>query len=95
MITGSIRRNSLDDKDVKFLRMLPKETMTDFVPSTDETTSVDLLVEADYFWDIVRGEKVILTSGSMKIWLHKDTGRCPKSSHIQGSNPGHNLLLLN
>ena len=43
--------------------MLPKENMADFVSETDEMTGVDLLVGADYFWDIVGGEKIILPSG--------------------------------
>ena len=66
-ITGSIRRNCLDQRDVEFLQMLPKEKMADLVPDADELTSVDLLVGADYFWDIVGGEKITLPSGMFML----------------------------
>ena len=43
-ITGSIRRSSLYQKDLEFLQMIPKNRMADTIPSTMETTYVDLLV---------------------------------------------------
>jgi len=69
--------------------MLPKEKMADLVLDTDEMTSVDLLVGADYFWDIVGGEKITLPSGMFILpsrFGYIVTGRCPESSHSQVSN---------
>jgi len=63
VLKQGIRRSRLDQKDLKFLQMLPEEKLADFVPNTDETTSVDLLVGADYLWDIVGGEKAVLPLG--------------------------------
>jgi len=48
-ITGTIRRSSLNLKDLEFLQMIPKDRMTNAIPSTMETTCVDLLVGSDYF----------------------------------------------
>ena len=89
-ITGGIRRGRLDQKDLEFLQMLPEEKLADFVPNTDEITNVDLLVGADYFWDIVGGEKVVLPSGMFMLpsrFGYIVTGRCPEGSHVQSSNP--------
>jgi len=80
----------LDQKDLEFLQMLPKDKLADFIPNTDETTSVDFLVGADYFWDIVGGKKVALPPGMFILpsrFGYIVTGRHPDSSHAQSSNP--------
>ena len=64
---GSIQRSSLVQKDIEFLRVIPVERMAEHTPDTLESTTVDLLIGSDYFWDIEEGDKVILPSGMFLI----------------------------
>jgi len=47
------------EKDIEFLQLIPKDKIADFIPHTQETTTVDLLIGSDYFWDIVDGGKKV------------------------------------
>ena len=53
---GSIQRSPLVQNDLEFLRAL----------ATVESTTIDLLIGSDYFWDI-KGEKVVLPSGMFLV----------------------------
>ena len=56
-ITGNIQRSPLLAKDEDFVQLIPKSKMADFILHSPETTTVDLLVGSDYFWEIVVGVK--------------------------------------
>ena len=56
-ITGNIQRSPLLAKDQDFVQLIPKSKMADFILHSPETTTVDLLVGSDYFWEIVVGVK--------------------------------------
>ena len=88
-ITGNIRRSPLYQRDVELLRMIPRDKMADIIPSTTETTKVDLLVGSDYFWDIIGGDRITLPSGMYMLPSKLGyivTGRCPEIDPVQRSN---------
>ena len=47
--TGSIQRSPLVQKYLEFLRAIPVERMAKHIPDTLESTTVDLLIDSDYF----------------------------------------------
>jgi len=88
-ITNGIQRTPLLQKDIEFLKILPKEKLADFIPCTLETTQIDLLIGSDYFWNIVGGDKIVLPSGMFMLPStlgYVITGRYPNPVH-QGGNP--------
>ena len=50
-ITSSIQRSPLVQKDLEFLRAIPTKRMAEHIPDILESTTVDLLIGSDYFWD--------------------------------------------
>jgi len=78
-ITGFIHRNPLLQKDVEFLRLIPQNQLADSIPNTTETTSVDILIGADFFWNLIGNDKVVLPSGMFMLQSKLGyivTGRC-------------------
>jgi len=65
--------------------MLPNDKMADLA------LRVDLLVGANYFWDIEGGNKKIILPSGLFILPSKfeyiTTGRCPESNHVREGNP--------
>ena len=54
--------------------------MADPIPCIQQTSTIDLLIESDYFWDIVGGDKVTLPSGMFMLpskFGYIVTGRSP------------------
>ena len=41
--------------------------MADFVLNSLETITIDLLVGSNYFWEIVGGDKIVLSSGMFMV----------------------------
>jgi len=79
-ITGYIQRGPLLQKDLEFLRLIPQDQLADSTPSVLETTTVDVLIGSDFFWDIVGGDKVVLPSGMFMLsskFGYIVTGKCP------------------
>ena len=66
-ITGSIHRHPLLQKDLEFLKLFPQDKLADAIPSTSENVVVDLLIDSDYFWNIISGDKVVSPSGMFMI----------------------------
>jgi len=61
-ITGNLQRSPLLAKDQEFLQLIPKSKLADFVIYSPETTTIDLLVGSDYFWEIAGGDRIVLSS---------------------------------
>ena len=79
-ITGNIQRSPLHQNDVEFLKLIPSHRLADPIPCTQRTSTVDLLIGPDYFWDIVGGDKVTLPSGMFMLpskFGYIVTGRSP------------------
>jgi len=79
-ITGYIQRGPLLQKDLEFLRLIPQDQLADSTPSAIETTTVDVLISSNFFWDIVGGDKVVLPSGMFSLsskFGYIVTGKCP------------------
>ena len=74
-ITGSIQRNPLIQKNLEFLQAIPTDRKANRVPSTLENTTIDLSIGLDYFWNIVEGDKVILSSGMFLVPSKFVTGK--------------------
>ena len=72
-ITGNIQRGPLLAKDQEFLQLIPKSKMADCVLNSTETTTIDLLIDSDYFWEIVGGDKVVLPSGMFMLPSNVET----------------------
>ena len=53
--------------DLEFLSSLSPGKLADSIPERGNSTTVDILVGPDYFWDIVEGERVILPSGLLLL----------------------------
>jgi len=64
-ITG---RGPLLQKDLEFLRLIPQDQLADSTTSVLETTTVDVLIGSDFFWDSVGGDKVVLPSGMFLLF---------------------------
>ena len=80
LITVSIQRNPLHWSDLEFLTMISCEKLADLIPHTQVTSTVDLLIGFDYFWDIVGGDKVTIPSGMFMLpsrFGYTVTGRSP------------------
>ena len=80
-ITGNIQRGPLQQRDIEFLQMIPQDKMADRVPHAFETATIDLLVGSDYFWPIISGDKIMLSSGTFMLsskFGYIITGKCPK-----------------
>ena len=78
-ITGFIHRSPLLQKDVEFLKLIPQYQLADTIPNVTETTSVDILIGADFFWGIIGSDKVTLPSGMFMLSSKLGyiiTGRC-------------------
>ena len=83
-ITGDIQRGPLQQKDIELLQLISKDKLADLVPHSRETTTVDLLIGSDYFWDVVGGDKIMLPSEMFMLpskFGYILTGRCPKTNH--------------
>ena len=83
-ITGNIQRGPLQQKDIEFLQLIPKDKLADLVPHSREVTTIDLLIGSDYFWDVVGGDKIMLPSGMFMLpskFGYIITGRCPEANH--------------
>jgi len=87
-ITGSIQRSPLSQNDIwEFLKLIPSDKLADFVPHTRVTSTVDLLIGSDYFWDIVGGDKVMLPLGMYILpsrFGYIVTGRSPGTTKDLG-----------
>ena len=59
---GPVIQNNLE-----FLESIPAEKMADCLPDTLENTTIYLLIESDYFWEIIGNNKVILLSDMFLI----------------------------
>ena len=68
-ITGPVQRGPLLHGDLDFLRLIEPGQLADSVPETGNTSTVDILVGSDYFyfWEILEGERVNLSSGLLLL----------------------------
>ena len=62
-ITDSIQRGPLQSSDMDILLSIAPDKLADTVPRNVEPSTVDLLIESDYFWSIIGTEKTALLSG--------------------------------
>ena len=49
-LTRVIHRRPLQSFDIQVLKALFPECLADSIPETSETTNIDILIGADYFW---------------------------------------------
>ena len=49
-----IHRSPLLQKDLKFLKLIPQDQLADTIPNAAETTTVDILIGADFFWVMIK-----------------------------------------
>ena len=94
-ITGGIQRSPLLQKDIEFLKFIPRNELADQIPSTTEFLDVDILIGSDFFWDIVGGDKIVLPSGMFMLpskFGYIITGKCPDSQSLQGEK-AHTLFV--
>jgi len=78
-ITGIIHRSPLLQKDLEFLKLIPQDQLADTIPNAAETTIVDILIGADFFWNVMGNDKVVLPSGMFMLQSKLGyivTGRC-------------------
>ena len=61
-LTRPIHRRPLQSFDIQFLKALSPDCLADSIPETSETTNIDILIGADYFWQFINGQKTILPS---------------------------------
>jgi len=96
-ITDSMQRNPLSQEDLEFLKLIPNNQLSDKIPIEIELATEDILIGSDYFWNIIRGHKLVLPSG-MFVLSSKfgyivtgkyNHGECP----IQGSSVYHTLFV--
>ena len=72
-ITGSIKRGPLHQYDLDFLQLIPQSKMADPIPSTVETTAIDLLVGFNYFvriFVVINDVALWNIYATVKIWLY-------------------------
>jgi len=53
-IAGFIHRSPLLQKDLEFLKLIPQDQLADTIPNAAETTTVDILIGADFFWVMIK-----------------------------------------
>jgi len=66
-ITGPVQRGPLLQGDLEVLRSIKSEKLADSVPENGGSSTVDVLIGSDYFWEILEGERVILPSGLLLL----------------------------
>ena len=66
-ITRPIQHGPLVQVDLDFLHLIEPGQLADSVPETGNTSTVDILVGSDYFWEILERERVILPSGLLLL----------------------------
>ena len=62
-LTEPIRRGAVPSGDVSFLQALPPHQLADSLPLENNKDEIDILISADYVWDILSGDKLTLPSG--------------------------------
>ena len=62
-ITNGITRQAVPSRDLEFFSNFSAAALADTIPTTTEKVHIDLLIGADYFWDIVSNDRLTLPSG--------------------------------
>ena len=62
-LTEPIRRGAVPSGDVSFLQTLSPDQLADSLPLENDKAEIDILIGADYVWDILSGDKLTLPSG--------------------------------
>ena len=64
--------------------MISPDQLADSIPNVMETTTIDVLIGSDFFWEIVGGDKVVLPSGMFMLpskFGYIVTDKCPEGDH--------------